>query len=1224
MATEVKKLTIEVEEKSDNASSAIEELRVTLERLDKTLAGVVPNIKSLSTSLSTLASSTKQLNNIKFTGLANGIKSLNTSLSSVKKESQNLGNLATPLKSISSALNGLIRVDSNWNGLTFADKATSDIKQMNSTFQSIQSSVSQLQTMSKSFQAFSRNLTSLTKLNDKFKGIEFTNVEQGVKTLISTFDKLEAEIVELEAYAARLDKITTSLNAFSKVAKNLGGSGISSTSKTVDKLTLSTNGFFNIASKMFVLQQVGRALGYMVQKANDYIETMNLFNVVMGESSQKASQFIDALESIGVDQEQAMRFQSAFYDIGKSLGMTANNAYTLSEQFTKLAYDYSSLYNLPVEESFQKLQAAVVGTTEPIRRLGKDISIAKLEEVALSLGIQESVRNMTQAEKAELRFIAVMQQSTAAMNDMERTINSPANALRILRAQFTMLAREVGSLVIPALSAILPVAIAIVKAIRLIVASIASLFGIKLADYTADLGASVSNMGASLGDAGTAADGLSDGLGSAAKNADKLKDYLLGIDELNVLNDSTSGYAGGGGGGGVGGGGGGGGLGLDLSQFGYDELLKDVKSRADEILESFKKWLPVLAAIASALAIIWAVGKITKFITALKAGTQSLSTFGWGLRGLSAIGTAVAGVFGVELAGGVTAALVGFAALSAALIAVAAVIGAVYQALQPAVEEIDVFGEGVSDTTKDKLEPFIDTMNNLGSSIRKLDWTNKIITQEDVNSVTAMTAQLRESILNEVDADRNQDLQDIEMLKNLQTISPETYNEMISSTNQYYDEVTARTQQAEARINEILQTAANEKRDLTEAEVTEISALQDQMKEDAVSTMSESAQEQQLIMQRLVYNKKALAVKDAQNILTEAKANKDNLIQEAEDTKVRMLASLDKRYTSEEERSSQAYKDQKEAIIKAYDEQVEEAKTGYEDIVAEVQAGLGDQKDVIDYETGQIKNKWTIFWDDQSKLAREKWDKLKQDWDGFWKNLKDKLDKKSDEIGKNWNRFWGGLKTWWDEKVQGIGEWMNAIKERVRTKSDEIGKKWNDFWGGLKTWYQKVIDGIGDWMGGIKKEVNKWFGWIGDAWNSFWDGLSGDKNRREAKLGKGNTRRMSMSVQPQGVEVAAYATGGFVRPGAKFIDPNYFTAGEAGQEMIGNYKGRRTVMPLENTSFVNAMYQAVHQAVIDAQGSDEPIHITIQPQVKIGTRDIKQAQEDYEYDTGGSLIRKIR
>lgn len=1043
-----------------------------------------------------------------------------------------------------------------------------------------------------------------------------TETSGGIDELISKLEKLDTTV---SSSVKNMKNLSSAFTTTSKAMKNMGTSGTGASKNNL----MGSNGFFNLASKVFVLQQVGRALGYMVQKANDYIETMNLFNVVMGESSQKASQFIDALESIGVDQEQAMRFQSSFYDIGKSLGMTANNAYTLSEQFTKLAYDYSSLYNLPVEESFQKLQAAVVGTTEPIRRLGKDISIAKLEEVALSLGIQESVRNMTQAEKAELRFIAVMQQSTAAMNDMERTINSPANALRILRAQFNMLAREVGSLVIPALSAILPVAIAIVKAIRLIVTSIASLFGIKLADYTADLGASVSNMGASLGDAGTAAEGLSDGLGSAANNADKLKDYLLGIDELNVLNDSTSGYAGGGGGGGgVGGGGGGGGLGLDLSQFGYDELLKDVKSRADEILESFKKWLPVLAAIASALAIVWAVGKITKFITALKAGTQSLSTFGWGLRGLSAIGTAVASVFGVTLTGGVTAALVGFAALSAALLAVVAVVGAVYQALQPAVEEIDVFGEGVSDTTKDKLEPFIDTMNNLGSSIRKLDWTNKIITQEDVNSVKEMTAQLRESILNEVDADRNQDLQDIEMLKNLQTISPETYNEMISSTNQYYDEVTARTQQAEARINEILQTAANENRDLTEAEVTEISALQDQMKEDAVSTMSESAQEQQLIMQRLVYNKKALAAEDAQNILTEAKKNKDNLIQEAEDTKVRMLASLDKRYDSEEERNSQAYKDQKEAIIKAYDEQVEEAKTGYEDIVAEVQEGLGDQKDVIDYETGQIKNKWTIFWDEQSKLAGEKWDKLKQDWTKFWNNIRDTLNKWAKNVGDAWNSFWGGLKTWWDEKIQGIKSWMNSIKSAVSNITSQIGTAWNNFWNGLKTWFNNPIDGISNWMKEIKSTVSGWFTNIGNAWNSFWDGLTGDKNRREATLGKKG--KSASAPAPQMASVAAYATGGFVRPGAKFIDPNYFTAGEAGQEMIGTYKSRRTVMPLENTSFVNAMYQAVHQAVIDAQGSDEPIHITVQPQVKIGTKDIKQAQEDYEYDTGGSLIRKIR
>lgn len=154
----------------------------------------------------------------------------------------------------------------------------------------------------------------------------------------------------------------------------------------------------------------------------------------MGDSTRQAWNFVESLESIGVNQEEAMRYQASFYDLANSLGVSSKNAYTLSTQFTKLAYDYASLYNKDPDAMFQKLQAGITGTVEPLRRLGKDVSEVRLQETARRLGIQESVRDMTQAQKTELRFIAIMEQSKSAMNDMERTIDQPANALRVLRA----------------------------------------------------------------------------------------------------------------------------------------------------------------------------------------------------------------------------------------------------------------------------------------------------------------------------------------------------------------------------------------------------------------------------------------------------------------------------------------------------------------------------------------------------------------------------------------------------------------------------------------------------------------------------------------------------------------------------------------------------------------------------------------------------------------------
>ena len=58
-----------------------------------------------------------------------------------------------------------------------------------------------------------------------------------------------------------------------------------------------------------------------------------------------------------------------------------------------------------------------------VRRLGYDLSQAKLEAIALSLGIKKSVGSMTQAEKAQLRYYAILTQVTTAQGDMARTLN---------------------------------------------------------------------------------------------------------------------------------------------------------------------------------------------------------------------------------------------------------------------------------------------------------------------------------------------------------------------------------------------------------------------------------------------------------------------------------------------------------------------------------------------------------------------------------------------------------------------------------------------------------------------------------------------------------------------------------------------------------------------------------------------------------------------------------
>lgn len=1190
MASEIKKISLEVEDKASESTKGIDDLITKLNDLNGALDQPIIKLGQLSNAFTQLVTASGKISNINFTGLQTAITGLGNSLNTINSSAKNMIGIGDQLKSMASGLNSIRRSFTN-----LGEVSPQIVGLDTGAITNNMTAISQLSQLAQSFtqmkdgaKAFNSAVNTMNKAADKFPAMMSKINELDLSKFKTQVNDL-ASIMKV--FSDSIANTTSAIQGFSKVASTLPTT-VSKTSNAVTKANKSTKssgilgksiGLLKTGINVFAFRQIAQAIGTATQAANDFIETINLFEVVMGTSTERAYEFTKALESIGVDQEQAMRFQASFYDIGRSLGLTTENAYTLSEQFTKLSYDYASLYNLPVEESFQKLQAGVVGTVEPLRRLGKDISQAQLEQTALNLGIEENVRDMTQAEKVQLRFITIMQQSTAAMNDMERTINSPANALRVLRAQFTSLTRELGNLFIPAITAILPYIIAFVKLLRQLANSIAEFFGIST--FEIDFSGLTDTLGTSDQYTNDIADNLADG----ASNAKKIKDYMIGIDELNVLNPDTGTISTDTGAAGIGSG-----LDLDLSQFGYEEVLQNVQDKADEILKTFEKWKPVLLTIAGILGTIWAVGKVYSFIKAVTGtgtainGLGTTSVLASGVKGIGALASAffnlagTGGILGTVSTGfvvlgdtilsaiGITTGSVviaGLTGLGVALAAVGVAAWGVYEATKPAIQQIDVLA-GVSDETREKLEPFIDTFKNLDTEIKRLDWTNAIITQQDVDSVTTKVQSLVNSILNEVDADRNQELQDIEMLKNIEGISTETYNAMITSTNEYYDNIMTRTQEAQNQINAIIQTAANEHRDITEEERNTITELMDQMMNDSVTIMSESAQEQESILNRLKYNSVALTAEQGAEILKEAKANHDQQILDAQDWKARMLANLDKKFYEEGIITQEEYDKQKLAIETAYGEMESTANTSWNNIREEVETNLGEASKYVDTETGEMRSSWSVWWSDFEEDANE----AIRSWDEKWNSF-------TSEMGENWNNFWGGLGTWWQEKIDGIGEWLGGIGSKFEEWKNGFKTTWDNFWGGLNAKGTGTVSfGVGMTTGGAK-------------------------------------------ASGRSATTYAFASGGFVPQGASFVSPDTWTAGEAGRELIGSYQGRTTVMPLEDTGFVQAMYEAIYEATRDAYSQNE-MTIVVQPQVQLDSKEIYQGQEEYKYSSGGSLVRK--
>lgn len=422
----------------------------------------------------------------------------------------------------------------------------------------------------------------------------------------------------LNAFSTACDKISTSLtplasqldkvgNAFAKLPPQLSkvvtqANRVAAANEKQRKSYLSLsnqmNSFMRNMAKLVSLKAIADYLGNAVAKFNDFYEATDLFHNAMGNLSGEADTLISKMQGLlGVDPTKAMTYMATIQSLGTSFGLTSDKAYVLSKNLTQLAYDEASYWNKDVAETFTAMSSAISGEIEPIRRLGVDLSQARLQQELLALGFDKQVSSLSQADKAVLRYIAIMKQTTNIQGNLAQTINSPANQIKILKAQLDMLAKSVGSLLYPALKSILPPLIAAVQLIREFVEWVAKLMGVKVVftDFTKSAD--------SVGGIGDAMDDTADSTKKAAK---ALKDYTMGFDELNII-DPTQGSSGSGSGASAGN------ILGDVDLSGYDMFKDYVGTSVDEIKEKIRGLLPAIEAVTAAFA-LWELSKFIKQI----------------------------------------------------------------------------------------------------------------------------------------------------------------------------------------------------------------------------------------------------------------------------------------------------------------------------------------------------------------------------------------------------------------------------------------------------------------------------------------------------------------------------------------------------------------------------------------------------------------------------------
>jgi len=579
MAT-IEELQIEIQGSSESASSSLEKLIATLDKLKAKTTDY--------SGLSKLAEALKPLSNFKFsvTGLSKLPQALEAlgNMPDITDKMQKLvdaGNILKQLEknNLNSFLNSLRKLPeiSQLLNEMDLDKFAEQIRKVTDAIRPL---ATEMEKVSKGFAAFPIRIQKIIESN---KGLQASNKQAG--------------------------------NSFTSI-----GGGL-------------TWAFAKLNLYYYTLRKAVNIISDWIIESNKYQENLNLFTVTMGKAAESAYEYAKAVERVmGVDSSEWMRYQGIFQQILDGFGVLEDKATIMSRNLTQLIYDAASFFNVHIETAALKFQSGLAGELEPLRRWGYALDQATLKQTALNHGIKINFNELTQAQKALLRYVTIMEQSTNVFHDMGATLETPANALRILNQRIVQLRRALGNMLIPILIKVIPYVQAFVQVLTDVANKVATLLGFELTkiDYDRRMVNDIIDLG--------------DAFGDVNEEVAKFKNAMAGIDEINILGKPKQGALAPGLDG----------FDLDIKLPSIDDWLDKVVDKGTEIYNKVKgiveKLVPFLAVFTGlfvAEKVISTVNAITLFLRtfkpliefqnafaiALNSGATGFAAFNAGLKG---------------------------------------------------------------------------------------------------------------------------------------------------------------------------------------------------------------------------------------------------------------------------------------------------------------------------------------------------------------------------------------------------------------------------------------------------------------------------------------------------------------------------------------------------------------------------------------------------------------
>jgi TP901 family phage tail tape measure protein len=430
-------------------------------------------------------------------------------------------------------------------------------------------------------------------------------------------------------------------------------------------------------------------------------------------------------------------------------------------------------------------------------------------------------------------------------------------------------------------------------------------------------------------------------------------------------------------------------------------VIKDLIEKFNNLSPATKENIIKLAALSAAAGpVIGTMGKLAQGVGGVvKLAGNLSSALGAASTATSAVGSAAAVAGGTSGVAGLATSLGGVAIAAAPYVAAgAAIAGAgylVYKGLsQEVIPEVDLFADKIeytattmntsgqymsnsvqatvvkiSEATKTAVGAYVELDDNARNEMQSLYVNSTTISEQIKNDMTSKFNEMSTQVIAGYEKQKNDSIAQMQEMFSIQSqLTAQEQAEIIAATDGYYENKKTQTQNYEKQINEIINTASQEKRALTQDETQQITELQNQMRENAVKALSENEVEAQVILQRMKdYDGRVTAEQTAQHI---AKLNesRDNAVATANDEYEKRIATItrlrDESGVISAEQANKMIEDAKEqrdGVI----QKAEETRLGAIDKMREMNSDLDNE---VNTQTGTVLTAW---------------DKIKRWWSGW-------------------------------------------------------------------------------------------------------------------------------------------------------------------------------------------------------------------------------------------------